>query len=73
MVVSATAGIPTPIQNANNNYISGSALCGFVLDKDTDAELRAGLTQANNYNPQIATGGAALWGRLPGGERHRRA
>jgi hypothetical protein len=57
VIVSATTNIPTPIQNANNNYISGSALCGFVLDKDTDVQLRAGLTQADNYNPQIAAGG----------------
>ena len=57
VVVSATTNIPTPIQNSNNNYISGSALCGFVVDKDTDAQLKFALTQANDYNPQIAAGG----------------
>jgi hypothetical protein len=57
VVVSSTTGIPTPIQNANNNYITGSALCGFVVDKKTDAQLRLSWTQADDYNPQIATGG----------------
>ncbi len=57
VVVSGTTNIPTPIQNANNNYVSGSALCGFVLDKETDAQLQGSWQHANNYNPQIATGG----------------
>ena len=57
VVVSTTAGIPTPIQNANNNYITSSALCGFTVDKKTDAQLRLSWTRADDYNPQIATGG----------------
>jgi len=57
VVVSATTNVPTPIQNANNNYISSSALCGFVLDKRTDAQIECYWQQADNYNPQISTGG----------------
>jgi hypothetical protein len=57
VVVSSTTGIPTPIQNANNNYIAGSALCGFAVDKRTDAQLQLSWTRADDYNPQIATGG----------------
>ena len=57
VVVSAITGIASPIQNANNNYITGSALCGFVLDKRTDAQLQCSWAQADNYNPQIAAGG----------------
>ncbi len=57
VVVSAVTGIASPIQNANNNYITGSALCGFVLDKRTDAQLQWSWAQASNYNPQIAPGG----------------
>jgi hypothetical protein len=57
VVVSATTNIPTPIQNADNNYITTSGLCGFVLDKTTDAQIQAIWSKANNYNPQIAPGG----------------
>jgi hypothetical protein len=57
VVVSSTTGIPMPIQNSNNNYVSSSALCGFVVDKQTDAQLKFSWTQATDYNPQIATGG----------------
>jgi hypothetical protein len=57
VVVSATTNIPTPIQNANENYITGSALCGFVLDKADDVQLQGIWSQAQNYNPQIAAGG----------------
>lgn len=59
VAVSTTLPVPTPIQNANNNYITGSALCGFVLDKRTDVQFEGFLSRANNYNPQIATGGQA--------------
>jgi hypothetical protein len=48
VVVSATTNIPTPIQNANNNYITSSALCGFVLDKATDAQVQVAWSQADN-------------------------
>ena len=57
VVVSSTTNIATPIQNANNNYVSGSALCGFVLDKLTNAEIQGVWQKAGNYNPQIAAGG----------------
>jgi hypothetical protein len=57
VTTNATASIPSPIQNANNNYVTGSALTGFVLDKKTDAQLQVTYTRANNYNPQIARGG----------------
>jgi hypothetical protein len=57
VVVSSTTSIPTPIQNANNNYVTASALAGFVVDKQTDAQLRFSWTHANDYNPQIDTGG----------------
>jgi hypothetical protein len=57
VVVSATTDIASPIQNANNNYVTGSALCGFVVDKRTDAQLQWTWARADNYNPQIAAGG----------------
>lgn len=57
VVVSSTTNIASPIQNANNNYVSGSALCGFVFDKRTDLQLQGFAQKAGNYNPQIATGG----------------
>jgi hypothetical protein len=57
VVVSTTTYTPTPIQNANNNYVVGSALCGFVLDQRTDALLQGSWQRANNYNPAIAAGG----------------
>jgi hypothetical protein len=60
VVVSTTTNVATPIENANNNYVSGTVLCGFVLDKLTDAQIQGSWEQANNYNPQIATGGQAF-------------
>ena len=57
VVVSATTNVPTPIQNANNNYITGSVLCGFVLDRQDDAQIQGLWQRADNYNPQIALGG----------------
>lgn len=57
VTVNAASSIATPIQNANNNYITTSALAGFVLNKETDIRLQATYTRANNYNPQIASGG----------------
>lgn len=57
VVTSATAPVPTPIVNANNNYVTGSVLFGFVLDKQTDAEIQGNWEQATDYNPQVAYGG----------------
>jgi hypothetical protein len=57
VIVSATTYVSPPVQNSDNNYIASSALCGFVLDKDTDAQLSVTWTRADDYNPQIALGG----------------
>ncbi len=57
VVVSAVTNIATPINNADNDYITGSALCGFVVDKATDADIKWTWQRADNYNPQIAAGG----------------
>ena len=57
VVESLTTNYLTPIQNANNNYIVGSVLCGFVLDKETDAQIQGTWQQADDYNGQIAAGG----------------
>jgi hypothetical protein len=57
VVVSAVTNIATPINNADNDYVSGSALCGFVVDKQTDAQLKWSFQRADNYNPQVAMGG----------------
>ena len=57
VTVNAAASIPSPIQNANNNYITGSVLAGFVLNKRADAQIQAIYAHANNYNPGIAYGG----------------
>jgi hypothetical protein len=57
VVVSTTANIPTPIQNSNSNYVTASALVGFVLDKMDDVQLQGFWSKAGNFNPQIATGG----------------
>lgn len=54
---SATSNVPTPIQNANNNYVTSSVLFGFVLDKLDDAQIQGYWQQATNYNPQVAYGG----------------
>jgi hypothetical protein len=57
VLVSTTTAIPSPIQNSNNNYVVGSALCGFVINKQTDAIVQGFWSQATNYNPGIAPGG----------------
>ncbi len=57
VVVSTAAFVPSPIANADNNYVVGSVLCGFALDKRTDAEVQGTWQQADNYNRQIALGG----------------
>ncbi len=57
VVVSTTTYVPTPIDNANNNYVAGSALAGFVLDKKTDADVKINWLRADDYNGQIAAGG----------------
>jgi hypothetical protein len=57
VTVDAAGSIPSPILNADNNYITGSALAGFVLTKQVDGQLQATYARANNYNPQVALGG----------------
>ncbi len=58
VLVKATAPfVAVPIVNADNNYIVGSALCGFALDKRTDLQVQGLWERANNYNPQVASGG----------------
>jgi len=57
VVVTTSPAVPVPFQNSNNNYITGSALCGFAVDKLTDAQIQGTWQQANNYNPQVALGG----------------
>jgi len=57
VTVNAAGTIPTPFQNANNNYVTASMLAGFVLNKDADVRLQATYTRANDYNPGIALGG----------------
>ena len=57
VVVSAVTNIASPVDNADNNYITGSALCGFVVDKQTDAQIQWAFQRADNYNPQVAQGG----------------
>jgi hypothetical protein len=57
VVVSTTTYVPVPFHNANNNYVVGSALAGFVLDKADNVEVRGDWQQADNYNRAIAAGG----------------
>jgi len=58
VVVNTTSPIiPPPIQNADNNYVTGSVLTGFVLSKRADAQIQAVYTRADNYNPETALGG----------------
>jgi len=57
VTVNAAGSIPSPILNADNNYVTGSALAGFVLSKEADGQLQATYARANNYNPQVALGG----------------
>jgi hypothetical protein len=57
VTVNAANTIAVPFINADNNYITGSAICGFAADKDTDVQLQGFWERANNYNPQVAYGG----------------
>lgn len=57
VVVSTTTYVPSPIQNSNDNYITGSVLCGFALDKTDDIQIKGTYCRADDYNPQIELGG----------------
>lgn len=43
------------LHNSDNNYWNGSVITGFVVNKETDAQLEATYYRANNYNPSVAT------------------
>jgi len=43
------------LHNADNNFWNGSVITGFVVDKETDAQVQATYYKANNYNPTLAT------------------
>jgi hypothetical protein len=42
------------VQNSNNNYVTGSFLTGFVMDKETDLEFQVDYYRANDGNAAIA-------------------
>lgn len=42
------------LQNSDNNYVTGTALTGFAIDKDTDAQLQLTYYKANNDNSILA-------------------
>ncbi len=41
------------LRNADNNYVSGSCLSGFVLTRRTDAQLQYTWYRAGNYDPGV--------------------
>lgn len=43
------------LHNANNNYWNASVLTGFVVDKETDAQVQATYYKADNWDPLRAT------------------
>jgi hypothetical protein len=45
------------LRNADNNYINGSIVTGFTVDKLTDASLAYTFYRADNYEPAVATVG----------------
>lgn len=42
------------LHNSDNNFWNGSVVTGYVVDKDTDAQVQATCYKANNWNPQLA-------------------
>ncbi len=42
------------LHNADNNFWDGSVVAGFVLDKETDAQIQGTYYKANNYHPSLA-------------------
>jgi hypothetical protein len=42
------------LHNSDNNYWNASVLAGFVVDKDTDAQVQATYYNADNWNPAMA-------------------
>jgi len=57
VIVSVNPYVPPPVINSDNNYVTGSVLCGFALDKTDDLQVRGTYCRADNYNPQVAAGG----------------
>ena len=57
VTVNAANSVAVPFINANNNFITGSVISGFVLNKEADAQIQGYYTRADNYNPQVASGG----------------
>jgi hypothetical protein len=44
------------LRNADNNYKNGSLIAGFVVDKNTDAQLQYTFYRADNYSaPTVVT------------------
>ncbi len=41
------------LQNSNNNYVSGSFLTGFVVDKETDLQFQVAYYRANDGNANL--------------------
>jgi hypothetical protein len=42
------------VQNSNNNYLSGSLLTGWVVDKKTDLQVQVNYYKATNGNAKLA-------------------
>ena len=42
------------LHNADNNFWNASVVTGYVVDKDTDAQIQATYYKANNWNPELA-------------------
>ena len=43
------------LHNADNNFWNSSVVTGFVINKETDAQVQGTYYKANNYHPAIAT------------------
>lgn len=41
------------LHNADNNYWNSSVVTGYVIDKDTDAQIQATYYKSNNYNAAL--------------------
>jgi len=57
VIVSVNPYVPPPVANSDDNYFTGSLVCGFALDKTDDLQIRGTYCKADDYNPQIALGG----------------
>ncbi|MBI5767315.1 MAG: hypothetical protein HZA93_05930 [Verrucomicrobia bacterium] len=42
------------LHNADNNFWNASVVTGYVVDKDTDAQIQGTYYKANNWNPSLA-------------------